>query len=149
MKNKNRLIAFQKISLDDDWKVTFSNPSFWKRDGVRSVFTHVYAPDYAEIENAYKKAGKIVFRPEGATDKTQSVSYNQEKDATENPVEVDSEEDKQNAEDNADNSDNARHWSSLSWIEMRSLAAKYSDKPIRNKKIAEEVLKKAEAEGKI
>jgi len=142
MKNKNRLIAFQTISLGDEWQVTFSNPSFWKRDGVRSVFTHVYAPDFPEIENAYKKASKIVYRPEVSTDTTQRSSCDKEEEIEEKPTET-NKEDKQNGEDNTE------HWSNLSWIEMRSLAAKYSDKPIKNKKIAEEVLKQAETEGKI
>lgn len=65
--SKNKLIAFEPLTVilpHSKWTVTQSNPNYWSNDGVRGSFNYVFAPSYPDIENAYKKAGKIIFRSE-------------------------------------------------------------------------------------
>jgi hypothetical protein len=144
MKFKNKIIAFQNIDLGKEWSVTRSNPSFWKRDGVRDVFTHVYAPDYPAIEKAYKDAGKEVYRPEGntsqeAVEKAESVSEEPVEDFEVGVPSYGEEEEPVEAEQG--------DWAELGWVKMRSLATKYTDEPVKNKKQAKAVLEQAEKDG--
>ena len=140
MKFENKIIAFQDIKLDSTWTVTRSNPAYWKRDGVRDIFTHVYAPDFPAIEKAYKAAGKEVFRPEGSV--SQKPVETEEKVA-QKPVNTIEEVPQKPVETEEGKAD----WTELGWVEMRSLATKYTDEPVKNKSQAKEVLEQAEKDG--
>lgn len=119
--------------------ITNSNPKFFYKDGVRNKFTYVYAPSYPEIEEAYEKAGKKAYR-DGANDT---------KPKPEPEVETSTQTDSQEPVSDSEQEDEPKHWSELSWPQMRSKASNFTDESINSKDKAMEVLQLAEEEGKI
>lgn len=120
-----RLVNFEKETLDLDKKefiVSHSNAQFFS--APRPKFDAVYAPSYPHIEEAYKKIGRKVWRPEKAVE-----SVPQE------PMEVVEEQ--------------TTDWREMKWPKLRSHAKNFTDEPITSKEQAEEVMLKAEQEGKL
>lgn len=119
-----RLVNFEKETLDLDKKefiVFHSNAQFFS--AARPKFDAVYAPSYPHIEEAYKKIGRKVWRPEKVEETPQE------------PVQTDEEE--------------STDWREMKWPKLRSYAKNFTDEPITSKEQAEEVMTKAEEEGKL
>ena len=122
-----RLVNFEKetLNLDKEEFIVFhSNAQFFS--SARPKFDAVYAPSYPHIEEAYKKIGRKVWRPE---------TKKKEK-AVEEPVQVNYEEE-------------STDWRDMKWPKLRSYAKNFTDEPITSKEQAEEIMAKAEEEGKL
>ena len=168
---RGRLLAFEPVDYDPkEYRKRQSNPAYWKRDGVRATFDAVYAPSYPEIEDAYSKAGKKIYRPSGedvAQEPAEEAS-SEPSEATESVteddfkvVDTDAQVEAEKASDEAekapqDSSQEApseesveEDWRNLSWPKMRSLATNFTDEPVGSKAKAIEVLEQAESEGKV
>ena len=111
-------------------KVSYANPRLWKGN-VRPIYDSVYAPDYPHIEEAFRKAGKQVYRPDNTPDPVPQ-SVEQVKEDDENPVD-----------------DIGDTWRNLPWPQLRSKATEFTDEPIKSKDQAIEVLEKAEFDGRM
>ena len=159
---RGRLLAFEPVDYDPkEYRKRQSNPAYWKRDGVRATFDAVYAPSYPEIEDAYSKAGKKIYRPSGEvvaqpvqepSEATESVTEDDFK-----VVDTDAQAEVEKASDEAEKAPSEasveesveEDWRNLSWPKMRSLATNFTDEPVGSKAKAIEVLEQAESEGKV
>ena len=119
--------------------ITNSNPTFFYKDGVRKKFDYVYAPSHPEIEKAYEKANKKVYRSDSFNSDSEPKGESQESTQT----------DSQDAVSDSKEEDAPKHWSELSWPQMRSQASQFTEESINSKDKAMEVLQLAEEEGKI
>lgn len=105
-----------------------------RRDEVRNIAkhlwngkvhynsTHVYAPSFPDVEEVYRKAGRVVLERPGK--QTVKEVPDVQEDTKSEP-----------------------HWSDLNSPEMRALAENYTDEPVKNKKQAQEILTQVESEG--
>jgi len=94
-------------------------------DKPRENADAVYCPHRPHIEEEYRALGKVVWRPE---------------EATEAPVVNVVEEDAEEVTTN---------WRDLSWPKMRSLAKNFTDEPIKSKDEAIKVLTEAYESGEV
>jgi len=136
----------------------YSNARYW--DGkYRENCDSVYAPNHPKIEDVYKESGRVVFRPsEGKTSEKaeDKPKKEDEKEAPKDEVyEIQSDgvafketEDESSEDSPSEASSDETPWRDLSWPKMRSLATNYTDEPIKSKQSAQDVLEKAESEGK-
>ena len=133
------IVAF--ATKDELTDVLITNKSDEVRFMARNMFdgrafnraTHIFSPHSKEIEDVYAKAGKRVVRKQEALG-----------------PKVEKFEDMASPEDvKAEDVQESKHWSELSWPKMRSLATDFTDEPIKSKEQAKEILEKAESEGKI
>ncbi len=167
--NKNTIILFERVDFVFDkrkWNTVNSNPQYWKMDGVRNRFTHVYAPSFPAIETAYEKAGKKIFRPENnESDIKEDIKDSTTSSSTPNdnsaPMESIKNSDVQehNEEEVVDNSpvteddftveDTKPNWREMKWLELRTFAKQYTDEVIKNKEHAWEILEELESQGKL
>ena len=166
------------LNVPERIKISYANPKFWN-GVPRPIHDAVYAPNHPEIERAHEAAGKVIYREEGdSTPVPQKTSPETSQEPTANETvevsdsfvstgrdkgpEVSKEEDTQSKEtedavqqsegqekEEQVISDEAPHWSELSWPKMRSLATQFTKDPVKSKDQAREVLLDAEAEGKI
>lgn len=136
--------------------ITRANPQFW--NGVpRPLHDAVYAPQHPFIEEAHKKAGKVVWRPEEEAVEAPQEPTGGFKGVGEVVVGEPSKEELQELVDGqksvpaelAMEESFTNEWRSLSWPKMRSMATEYTEEPIKSKAQAQEVLEQAEKDGKL
>lgn len=138
MMKKNKLIAFETLPEQlskREWDITKTNPRYWKLDGVRQNFTHVYAPSYPEIEQAYTLAGKEIVS--FGSDVVTPVDW-RDVVAIERLYVVDDEPERVS-------------WRDMKWADLRQFVFKHSPDAPKNLKKNEafEILEQLEREGKI
>lgn len=129
--------------------IEWSNPYYY--DKPRDKSTAVYAPNHPKIEEAYVKAGKVAWRPEG---NIKVVTVNEEvlepvEDPTTTFGEPDMEPDTRPDPSEVEQPLDQKNWRDLSWPKMRSLATDFTDEPVKSKDQAKEILEQAESEGKL
>lgn len=147
-----KLIAFEKIDLKSSnrIKINHSQPKNFNREGVRQ-FTHVYAPSYPHIEQAYEKAGKSIFRldekdiPKAPEIKREEITIQDETISEDFDVEAEVVDTAPSEESEIPPS----QWRELSWPKLRSLAKNYSDEPVKSKEQAEEIMLEAESNNRL
>lgn len=158
-----KLIAFEKLpqKTSNRVKINHSQPNNFNREGVRN-FTHVYAPSYPHIEQAYEKAGKSIFRlDEKDVPKTPEIKREEiiVQDEPEQTVSedfdigaevIDTTLGKESEEYASDEPIPApSQWRELSWPKLRSLAKHYTEEPVKSKEQAEEIMLEAESANRL
>ena len=150
-----RVIIYSRKSVDitkgKNFSVGYANPVLWSGK-VLSRYTHVYAPDYPKIEQAYLDAGKAVYRKEGQEEvvpKKEPQKKEPEQPVNETSTDTPEESAQEANSDTTEEANDDTNWRELGWNKLRGLAGEFTEEPIKSKEQAIEVLEQAEAEGKI
>ena len=127
-----------KLNPPKGAKVSYANPRLWTGK-VRPRYDAVYAPDYPHIEEAFRKAGRKIYRPDdNSGGDVQPVVQTSE------PVQVVESEEEPQKVDEVETT-----WRNLPWPQLRSKACEHTDEPVKSKEQAIEILEKAEFDGNI